>query len=148
MPKILKKKPNAMLLLLGEGEDRPMLEALITKLNLSQHIILTGNVTDVHKYLSAMDVFVLPSLYEGMPLSVIESQTNGLPCTISDGVPQDVILTDLVRSLSLLDSEDIWVDAICNSKRNTPGIYEEKINALGLDSQKMVDKIFGLYSEN
>ncbi len=148
MPKILKKNKNATLLLLGEGEDRQKLEKQIIDLDLSQNIIMTGNVTDVYKYLSAMDAFVFPSLYEGMPLSVIEVQTNGLPCVMSDSVPQDVVLTDLIRRLSLKASEDVWVEAICDSKRCTPHIYEEKIRNLGLDSEKMVNKISNLYCGN
>lgn len=148
MPEILKKNKNAKLLLLGEGEDRQKLEKQIIDLDLSKNIIMTGNVTDVHKYLSAMDVFVFPSLYEGMPLSVIEVQTNGLPCVISNSVPQDVVLTDLIRRLSLKESEDVWVEAICNSKRCDSYKYEEKIRDLELDSEKMVDKILHLYCEN
>ena len=148
MPEILKKNKNAKLLLLGEGEDRQKLEKQITDLEISQNIIMTGNVTDVHKYLSAMDVFVFPSLYEGMPLSVIEVQTNGLPCVMSDSVPQDVVLTDLIKRLSLKEAENVWIEAICNSKRNDAYKYEEKIKNLGLDSEKMVNKISNLYCEN
>lgn len=148
MPEILKKNKNALFLLLGEGEDRLKLEKQIIDLNLSKNIIMTGNVTDVHKYLSAMDVFVLPSLYEGMPLSVVEAQTNGLPCVISDSVPQDVVLTDLISRFSLNETEEAWVKAICNSKRYTPHIYEAKIKNLGLDSETMVNKISELYCEN
>lgn len=148
MPKILKKNKNAKLLLLGEGENRQKLEKQIIDLDLSPNILMTGNVTDVHKYLSAMDAFVFPSLYEGMPLSVIEVQTNGLPCVMSDSVPQDVVLTDLIRRLSLKETEDVWVEAICNSKRCSPHIYEEKIRNLGLDTEEMVNKISNLYCEN
>lgn len=148
MPKILEKNKNAKLLLLGEGEDRQKLEKQIFDLNLSSNIIMTGNVTDVHKYLNAMDAFVFPSLYEGMPLSVIEVQTNGLPCVMSDRVPQDVVLTDLIRRLSLKEPDDVWVEAICASRRSDPYKYEEKIKNLGLDSQKMVDKILNIYCGN
>ncbi|MBQ8766768.1 MAG: glycosyltransferase family 1 protein [Clostridia bacterium] len=145
MPEILKKKSNAKLLFLGEGEDRQKLEKQIIDLGLSGKIIMTGNVTDVHKYLSAMDTFVFPSLYEGMPLSVIEVQTNGLPCVMSDNVPQDVVLTDLIRRLSLNDSADMWVEAICDSERLTSYKYEKIIENLGLDSKKMVNKIADIY---
>lgn len=109
---------------------------------------MTGNVTDVHKYLSAMDVFVFPSLYEGMPLSVIEAQTNGLPCVMSENIPQDIVLTDLIRRLSLKETDDVWVEAICGSERCAPYKYEEQIKNLGLDSEKMVNKILNLYCGN
>ncbi len=148
MPEILKKKKNAKLLFLGEGEDRQKLEKQIADLDLSENVIMTGNVTDVHKYLSAMDAFVFPSLYEGMPLSVIEVQTNGLPCVMSDNIPEDVILTDLIRIFSLNESADIWVDAICDSRRCIPNKYEEVIKNLDLDSKKMTDKIAGIYCDN
>lgn len=147
MPEILKRNENAKLLLLGEGEDRQKLEKLIEDLDLSQNVIMTGNVMDVHKYLSAMDVFVFPSLYEGMPLSVIEVQTNGLPCVMSDTVPQDVVLTDLITRLSLKAPTEMWVDAICNSKRSDPCKYEDVVKNLGLDSKKMVKKIADIYCD-
>ncbi len=147
MPEIIEKRRNAKLLLLGEGEDRQKLEKQIIDLDLSRNIIMTGNVTDVHKYLSAMDTFVFPSLYEGMPLSVIEVQTNGLPCVMSDNIPQDAALTDLIRRLSLNESVDIWIEAICDSKRCTPYKYEEIIKNLGLDSKKMVNKIAEIYCD-
>ncbi len=148
MPEILKIKTNAKLLLLGEGEDRQKLEKQISDLDLSRNVIMTGNVTDVHKYLSAMDVFVFPSLYEGMPLSIIEVQTNGLPCIMSDAVPQDVVLTDLICRLSLEEASDTWVEFICNAQRCDSHKYEEEIRNLELDSQKMVNKILSLYCEN
>lgn len=148
MPEILKKNKNAKLLLLGEGEDRQKLEKQIADLDLSQNIIMTGNVTDAYKYLSAMDVFAFPSLYEGMPLSVIEVQTNGLPCIMSDSVPEDVVLTDLITRLSLKESKKVWIDAICDSERNNPCKYEEEIRNSGLDCEEMVNKILNLYSEN
>lgn len=148
MPEILEIKPNAKLLLLGEGEDRQKIEKQISDLGLSQSVLMTGNVTDVHKYLCAMDVFVFPSLYEGMPLSVIEVQANGLPCIMSTAVPQDVVLTDLICRLPLTDPSDIWIEFICNAQRSDSYKYEEKIRDLELDSEKMVDKILHLYCEN
>ena len=147
MPKILEQNKDAKLLLLGEGEDRQKLEKQISDLDLSSNIIMTGNVTDVHKYLSAMDVFVFPSLYEGMPLSVIEVQANGLPCIMSDCVPEDVVLTDLIKRLSLKEADDLWVDAICVSKRNNPHKYEGQVKDAGLDSEKMIERILKLYHE-
>ena len=83
-----------------------------------------------------------------MPLSVIEVQPNGLPCVMSDNVPQDVVLTDLIRILSLNDSADMWVEAICNSERSTPYKYEGIIENLGLDSKKMVNKIADIYCDS
>ena len=140
MPKILQKRPNARLLMLGEGEDRPKLESLIRELGLEERVIMTGNVSNVPDYLSAMDVFAFPSLYEGMPLSVIEVQANGLPCVISLGVPEDVYLTDLVHPLPL-DQPDDWINAICTSYRGGAERYSNVLRQRGLDIENVLKRI-------
>ncbi len=147
MPEILKHRPDAILLLLGEGPDRPMLEKMIADLGLSDAVIMTGNVLNVPDYLNAMDVFAFPSLYEGMPLSIVEVQTNGLPCVLSSGVPEDVHLTDLVTSLSL-EEQNRWVEAIAHSKRNNSERYAACLSALGLDVSAAMNKIYKIYEKN
>ncbi len=147
MNDIVAKLPNAVLLLIGEGDDRVMLEAKITELNISDYVIMTGNVMNVQEYLSAMDVFVFPSLYEGMPLSIIEVQANGLPCVISDAVPKDVFLTDLLEELPLTASQDRWIDAIINSKRNNSCEYNDIMYNTGFDTHVMLEKIYDIYDK-
>lgn len=144
MPEILKRKPNAKLLLLGEGADRPRLERLIRDLKLTERVIMTGNVRNVPDYLSAMDVFAFPSLYEGMPLSIVEVQANGLPCVLSSGVPKDVFLTDLIRPLPL-DDPAPWVEAVCGAVRKDPERYSPELKAKGFDSDSMMKKIIAIY---
>lgn len=146
MPRILEQKPNAKLLLLGEGPDRSMLEEKITALGLAREVILTGNVTNVADYLSAMDVFAFPSLYEGMPLSIIEVQANGLPCVLSTGVPRDVYLTDLVHPLAL-DKPDEWIRAICDSRRTDYSRYQEQLIQSGFDVSSVMRKIYDIYEQ-
>ncbi len=148
MPKMVEKNPNARLLLLGEGDDRAKLEALISEYGIKDYVIMTGNVMNVHEYLSAMDVFAFPSLYEGMPLSIIEVQSNGLPCVISDAVPKDVFLSDLLHPLSLNDSEDLWIDTILEASRKEPEKYKEQMAKSGFDSSAMLNKIYEIYSNN
>lgn len=145
MPEILKINPKAKLLLLGEGDDRQMLETLIKESALENQVIMTGNVMNVHEYLSAMDVFAFPSIYEGMPLSIIEVQSNGLPCVISEAVPQDVFLTDLLTKLSLQADKAEWIRAICDASRNDSEKYSEIMFKTGFDNQMMLQKIYGLY---
>lgn len=144
LPEILKKRPDAYLLLLGEGEDRPMLEQKIHELHLEAHVRMTGNVRNVADYLNAMDVFAFPSLYEGMPLSIIEVQTNGLPCVISDRVPRDVFLTDLLQPLPL-ENETVWVDAICAAKRKDPEAYLAEMRKYDADAVSAMRKIYEIY---
>ena len=146
MPRILERKPNARLLLLGEGPDRPMLEEKITGLGLENAVMMTGNVMNVADYLSAMDVFAFPSLYEGMPLSIIEVQANGLPCVLSTGVPKDVHLTDLIRPLALEEPE-AWVEAICGSCRGDWEPYQEQLFRSGFDVSAAMRKIYDIYEQ-
>lgn len=146
MPEILKKRPESKLLLLGDGADRPMLEGKIAALGLEGTVIMTGNVMNVAEYLSAMDVFAFPSLYEGMPLSIIEVQANGLPCILSVGVPRDVYLTDLVRSLKLSEPDE-WIRAICESRREEPLRYRERLLSSGFDVSEVMGKIYDIYEK-
>ena len=144
MPKILENKANAKLLMLGEGSDRPMLEQMVQNLNLTDHVIFTGNVRNVPDYLSAMDVFAFPSLFEGMPLSIVEVQANGLPCILSTNVPKDVYLTDLVHPLSL-DKPIKWIEAICGAQRNEPEKYANVLKMKGYDTKTVMKKFLEIY---
>lgn len=145
MPALLKRQPNARLCLLGEGSDRPMLEKRIRELGLEQHVTLTGNVRNVADYLSAMDVFVFPSLYEGTPLSILEVQANGLPCVLSTGVPKDVFLTDLIHPLSLDAPKQDWLDAILGCARRDSGAYGPHLKELGCGTEAAMDAIHRIY---
>lgn len=131
MPKVLKYKPNARLFLLGDGEDRPLLEEKIQALGHSGHVILAGNVTDVGACYSAMDVFCFPSHYEGMPLALLEARANGLPCLVSDRVEP--------TGLSLEDP-DAWVAAICKASRGEA--------CPGPDIRETMGKVYALYEQD
>lgn len=147
MPLILEKQPNAKLLLLGEGPDRPMLEEKNSQMGLQNVVVLTGNMTQVADYLSAMDVFAFPSLYEGLPLSVMEAQANGLPCVISDRVPEDVFLTELVTPLSLEAPKEQWVEALLQAKRENPEQYSRNLQQSEYTVEAAMDKIYRIYDK-
>ncbi|MCD7809855.1 MAG: glycosyltransferase family 1 protein [Erysipelotrichaceae bacterium] len=128
--------PNSKLLLVGDGDLRLQIEEKINKLTLKDKVILTGVRTDISDLLQAMDVFVMPSLYEGLPLSIIEAQASGLPCFISDKVPIECKKTDLVTQISLSESPEYWAKQILHTKdierRNT---YEEIVES-GFDIEE------------
>lgn len=147
MPLILEKRPNAHLLLLGEGPDRPMLEKKILEMGLEKCVTMTGNVTNVAAYLSAMDVFVFPSLYEGLPLSILEVQANGLPCVISDGVPEDVFLTELIHPLSLEAPPERWRDEILGAERQQPEHYNRQLQNSAYTVENAMEKIYRIYEK-
>ena len=145
LPELIKKNSKVRLLLVGEGPEREKLEQKIVEMKLSDYVIMTGNVMDVENYLSAMDVFVFPSLYEGMPLAMLEVQTNGLPAVMSNTVPKDVHLTNLLTVLSLNDSYEKWVQAIRSSCRRESEKYCSQMYEQGYDIKTMVKKIYALY---
>ena len=105
--------PDSKLVLIGEGDLRNSIEQFIKNNNLSQSVILTGARSDVYDFYQAMDVFVMPSLYEGLPVSLIEAQTAGLPCVVADTISTDAAVTDLVEFIPLDDVEK-WIEAIRN----------------------------------
>ncbi len=144
MPRILEKRNNAILLLVGDGDDRKMLEEKAAQLKISDKVIFAGNVTNVQDYLSAMDVFVFPSLYEGLPLSILEVQANGLPCLISDTVPPDVFLTDLIHPLSLKDADEKWINEILSVQR-TEKDYSQELKKAGFDLNTAMEKVYRIY---
>lgn len=92
------KNPLTHLLLCGDGPLRPSIEDKIERLDLTENVTLLGNVNNTEDYLSASDVFVFPSLFEGLPLSVLEAQSSGIPCIISNAVPEQCIInTNVLR---------------------------------------------------
>ena len=113
----LKSNPNSVLMLVGKGELEERIRQKAEELGITDKIIFTGVRSDIPQILSAMDIFVFPSLYEGMPNTVIEAQATGLPCLIADTITREADITGLVKYLPL-GNTDVWVDAINNTKTN------------------------------
>lgn len=100
---------NSVLLLIGDGPLRKSIETKAKELGISNSVIFTGVQTNVNELIQAMDVFLFPSLFEGLPVTLIEVQSTGLPSVISDRVPRETIITNnLVTVKSLGDSADVW----------------------------------------
>ena len=93
------------LLFLGDGEFRKTVEQKAVKKGVSDRIIFMGNVSNVPKYLSAMDIFVLPSHFEGLPFSLIEAKSSGLPCLLSDKISREADLASGISFLSIESSK-------------------------------------------
>ncbi|MCM1508606.1 MAG: glycosyltransferase [Ruminococcus flavefaciens] len=115
----LKDFPNAKLLLLGEGELWDKIQKQADEMKIADNIIFAGVHKDCEKYYQAMDVFVLPSLFEGLPVTGIEAQYAGLPCLFSDAISKEVEISENVHFLGI-DDDNIkdWCNALADIKKN------------------------------
>ena len=107
---IKKQKENAVLWLIGKGKLETEIEKQAKKLNILDSIKFLGIRSDIPDLLSAMDVFVFPSLFEGMPNTVIEAQTNGLPCLIANTITKQAKQTEIVHFMSLKQTFSEWAN--------------------------------------
>ncbi len=116
---IAQEKPNMRLLLVGDGVLRPQIQQKAIEMGLDKYVIFAGLRADVSRLmLGAMDTFVLPSLYEGLGLVLIEAQAAGLPCVFSDVVPAEAdFIESLVQRISLSQSASAWCEAILTTKK-------------------------------
>lgn len=114
---LLCEKPNAVLLLIGEGRKVEEIRMLAEKMGIAERVIFTGVRQDMDRLYSTMDVFCLPSYYEGMPLVAWEAQCNGLPCIFADTITQEARLNENVEFVSITDTS-AWVKAICMAQRS------------------------------
>lgn len=108
---ILKSNPNAVLICVG-AEQTVELKELADALEISDKVRFLGQRKDVDELLSAMDVFVFPSLYEGLPVSVVEAQAAGLPVVMSDRVTDEVCCTDKIVTLPLEKTANEWANTV------------------------------------
>lgn len=128
--------PNAVLLLVGDGEDRGAMEARVRDKGLSGAVRFLGTRTDIPDLLQAMDVFAFPSHFEGLSVASVEAQAAGLPCLISDGIPIECKKTDLVHVLPLGAGADAWgaeLARLARESRETRRDMSEEIRAAGFD---------------
>lgn len=146
MPDIHKKVPNALLMLLGRGEEAELhrLKNAAAEHGVSDFVMFCGGVMNANECLSAMDVFAFPSLREGTPLALVEAQANGLPCIISDRIPNDAILTDLVKPVALED-QAAWLSALINARRFEPEKYAVEIEKAGYSTKTAYMPIYNIY---
>lgn len=128
LERILEKQEDVCLMLVGRGPMEGVLKAEIRRKNLEKNVILLGIRDDVNELLNAMDVFVLPSKYEGFPVTLVEAQANGIPLVISDVITKECVLADNVYRLSLDNSPSIWADEVMKAvgnRRYDVGCVEE-----------------------
>ena len=143
---IKKENENAMLLLVGKGNLEDEIRRQVEQLKLKDSVMFLGVRKDIPELLMAMDMFVFPSLYEGMPNTVIEAQATGLKCIVSDTITKEANITGLVTYVSLTNNVNIWGDNIlknCTYKReDTSEIFKEKGYDINDVSNEFINIIF------
>lgn len=119
---IIKKQPESYLLLVGDGPLRPDIEQKVSRLGLSGNVIFAGIRPDVPELmLNVMDIFLFPSLYEGLGIVLIEAQSSGLSCVYSDVVPEEArIVPKLVSIHSLDETSNVWADTVLRNYLREP----------------------------
>lgn len=114
---IYKQNSNAVLMLVGDGADRKKMEEKVRAKKISEQVIFLGNRNDVNRLYQAMDVFVLPSRYEGLPVVGVEAQAVGLPCVFSDKMTSETKMTNSVAFLSLNEGVKKWAEVIDKTEK-------------------------------
>ena len=144
--RILDNNENAALLLVGGGELQEEIREQADGLGILQNVFFTGVRFDIPQVLSAMDVFVFPSFYEGMPNTVIEAQATGLPCVIADTITQEADITGLVKYLPLNATPEMWaktaLDAVERKHGNTKQAFVERGYDMEQVAREFISVIF------
>lgn len=143
--RVNEKEPNSKLLLIGQGQLCNSIKTYVHKLDLEEKVKFLGVRKDIPDLLQVMDVFLFPSLYEGLPVTIIEAQSAGLPCIISDKVPIECKKTDLVQQIGLKQDVDFWADVVLQAaNRKRRDTYKEMV-ASGYDINMAVIKLQKFY---
>lgn len=139
---IQKNIPNSSLLLAGEGELKEEIQKKVTDKNLEKKVHFLGVKKDVNDYLNAMDVFLFPSFFEGLGIVLVEAQCNGIPILMTETLPQEVEMTNLITRKSIKDSAESWameIDGILiKYKNNDRSKYVQDIISNNYDIQSNV----------
>lgn len=116
---LLKKEKNAVLLLIGEGNLKQEIEEQVKKKNIAENVKFLGVRNDVNNILQAMDVFVFPSVFEGLGIAAIEAECGGLPVICSNKLPKEVEITENLIKLDLDNNVEKWAHKILEMRENT-----------------------------
>ena len=145
---LVKIHPDSKLLLVGQGDLEQTIRDKVKSLGLSDRVIFAGVRSDVNVLMQAMDEFIFPSLFEGLPLVAVEAQAAGLPCVVSDRVPRECEKTDgLVTFLPLEGGAEQWAKQILSTAGTERRDTSAQIKANGFDIRENAAKLQQFYLE-
>lgn len=146
---LYKRDSMTKLLYIGKGDMEAEIKTYVKETKMTDHIFFWGERNDIADILQVADVFLLPSKYEGLPISALEAQAAGLPCVLSSNISGEVNITGNVVQLSLNDEWQTWADAILKFKDwNRKSVYSQ-IAASGYDLStlnKELEKLIWIFN--
>lgn len=143
--KLFRKDINARFLWIGSGDLKEKVEARARAYGIYDRIIFLGNTDYVNEYYQAMDCFILPSRFEGLPIVGIEAQAAGLPCFFSDTITREVGITDWAHFISLKKKPEEWAEIILKESKVKRKNMEEEIIEAGYDIRREIGKLEKFY---
>ncbi len=144
---VIKKEKNAHLLLVGIGPDEQEIKEKVNELGLDVNVSFLGLRNDVNKVMQAMDIFVLPSRFEGLPIVGIEATISGLPCIFSDTISEEVKISENSHFCSLKDAPSIWADKILQYKNFQREKFSIVNSSYCFDLEKQKAQLLSLIGE-
>lgn len=142
---VVKEKPESRLVLVGDGTQKSKILALIRENDLSDKVIILPDSPWVEKYYMLFDLFVLPSIFEGLPLVAVEAQAMSLPCLLSDHITEDVMVGGNCR-LASIDKPEVWANAMLEAAADMKGVEcHEALTENGYDIRLEAPKLQELY---
>lgn len=144
---VLKRRPESCLLLVGDGDERQMLEEKATSLGIREHVIFYGVTKEVERLFWAMDVFAFPSLFEGLGIVAVEAQATGLPVVCSEYVPAEAHVVQCVQKVMITQGSAAWSKAILEIQKQFLGRAAgvESVQKAGFDVVDVSSMIFQEY---
>lgn len=140
--------PNAVLLLVGDGPLREQVATQVQSYGLEDAVVFTGVRKDIAHVLQCMDVFVMPSISEGFPISALEAEATGVPCVLSTGVPPDVKLFPEMQTVFLpLEEQTRWVQTILSLADAPKTAWAGKIAQTEYDASKSAEGLTRFYED-
>ena len=144
---VKKREQGAKLLLLGVGDLQDEIRQKVDSLGLSDSVYFLGVKKNVEDYLFAADCYIMPSLYEGLPVAAVEAECSGLPCVMSTNITKEVELTENTKFLSLNETAEFWATEIIKCKQLHREDCSKTVEEKGYDVKDVAANLQNKYIE-
>ena len=145
---LAKKVPNAHLVLCGTGDLMEPTRALVKEKGLENRVSFLGSRKDMPRVYQAIDVFVMPSLFEGLPFTLVEAQAAGIPCVVSDTVSRESALTDIIEFIPLDAGLSRWSDRIAARESYRKVSKRDQLEQKGFTMEAFARKVHAVLEES